>query len=561
MDNDIEVEKDEAKKKLDMKEDQLHREDSAFAKAEQERSENLKVESAASENEKIAQAENDLNEQAERDSQVQNALLKNDEDLPAFVPNTESEVMLFLADELEPLRRAKRVNVYDLETEYAKTRKNKLWSVWIMLALTFLVIVLATVFTVGGLSASNEKIDVSFSSFKDLDLQNLFNQLQRTQEKFEEATKRSAELRGHLETRLAQAAMRRDNDLNLLKNTRLSRLIVANRTNEIQASYDDELAAIHSEFDADLAAAEAEAKQYEEQLKSYDSENVARAQKWEQQMDSERQVYQLERERLVESYEARLETARQNLEATRQKNFEEKIAVTNEITKRYEGELDALDPVIKDSETLAVINSLAEVYPQKFDAEAIIALDENISENFAAALRQAQADYDNLELLYSHSTSIPNRNTMKDVSVSEKKLSDAMVNRVAQAAIAEIQERTSSSEDLEEQLRTAEIQRDSARAAIQAYVGILNSSVVDENIAGFVLDPFASYGVAVFVRSVYLNGMRQDGGTKVEIYDGDVLVATGAFLGVSGSYYISLDDDSDREKISVGNTFIVSENY
>ena len=288
---------------------------------------------------------------------------------------------------------------------------------------------------------------------------------------------------------------------------------------------------------------------------------MARAQKWEQQMDSERQVYQLERERLVESYEARLETARQNLEATRQKNFEEKIAVTNEITKRYEGELDALDPVINDSKTLAVINSLAEVYPQQFDAESIIALDENISEDFAAVLRQIQADYDNLELLYSHSTSIPNRNTMKDISASEKKLSDAMVNRVARAALAEIQGRSSSSADLEEQLRTAEIQRDSARAASQAYIGILNSSVVDENIAGFVLDPFASYGVAIFVRSAYLNGMRQDGGTKVEIYDGDTLVATGAIAGVSGSYYISLDDDSDREKISVGNTFVISANH
>ncbi|MDE6067994.1 MAG: hypothetical protein K2F89_03455, partial [Treponemataceae bacterium] len=112
MDNDIEVEKDEAKKKSDMKEEQLHREDSVFKKNEQERLENLKVESVASENEKIAQAENDLNKQTERDAQAQSALLKNDEDLPAFVPNTESEVMLFLADELEPLRRAKRVNVY-----------------------------------------------------------------------------------------------------------------------------------------------------------------------------------------------------------------------------------------------------------------------------------------------------------------------------------------------------------------------------------------------------------------------------------------------------------------
>lgn len=561
MDNDIKVETDETKKKPDMQDEQSRTENAVRAEAGDGHSEHSQAESAATETENAAQTEPGVDAQEERDARARSALLKGDEDVPALVPNTESEVMLFLADELEPLRRAKRVNVYDLETEYAKTRKNKLWSVWIMLATTFLVIVLATVFTVGGLSASNEKIDVSFSSFKDLDLQNLFNQLQRTQEKFEEAMKRSAELRGHLESRLAQAAMRRDNDLNLLKNTRLSRSVVASRTKEIQTSYNEELAAIHSEFDADLAAAEAEAKQYEEQLESYDSENVARAQKWEQQMDSERQVYQLERERLVESYEARLETARQNLEATRQKNFEDRIAITNEITKRYEDELGALDPVIEDSKTLDVIQSLADVVPQKFDAEAMIALDEGIGEQFAAALRAAQADYDNLELLYSHSTAIPSRNTMKDISASEKKLSDAMINNLAQAAVAEIQGRSSSSAELEQQLQTAEIQRDSARAANQAYIGILNSSVVDENIAGFVLDPFASYGVAIFVRSAYLNGMRQDGGTKVEIHDGDLVVATGAVVGVSGNYYISLDDDSARENVSVGNAFVISANH
>lgn len=532
MDNDIKIEN--AEKKSDLKEEKSRREDSLFAKTE----------SAVVA--KSAPEENALDEQS-RDAMAKKALLESDEDASTLAPDTESEVMLFLGDELEPLRRSKRVNVYDLETEYAKTRKNKLWSVWIMLALTFVVIVLTTVFTLGGLSASNAKIDVSFSSFKDLELQNLFNQLQRTQERFEEATKRRAELRAHLESRLAQAEAKRENDLNLLRNTRLSNEVVANRRRAIQTNYDDEIAAIHSEFDVDLATAETEIEQYEEQLKSYDSENIALAQKWEQQMDSERQVYQLERERLVENYESQLETARSNLEATRKKGFEDRIAATTEITKRYEGELGALDPVINDSQTLDVIKSLAEIYPQKFDAEALIASDGNISENFAATLRQAQADYDNLELLYSHSTSIPNRNTMKDISASEQKLSDLMVNKIAHAAISEI--------------RTAEAQRNSARAASQAYIGILNSVAVDENIAGFVLDPIASYGVAIFVRNSHLNEMRQDGTTRVEIYDGETLLATGAIMAVSGSYYISLDDDSELEKISVGNSFVISESY
>ena len=55
--------------------------------------------------------------------------------------NKVKELSLFLGEELEPLRRSKKVQVYDLETEYAKTRHNRIWSVWITLGLTFVVFV------------------------------------------------------------------------------------------------------------------------------------------------------------------------------------------------------------------------------------------------------------------------------------------------------------------------------------------------------------------------------------------------------------------------------------
>ena len=132
------------------------------------------------------------------------------------------ELSLFLGDELEPLRRSKKVQVYDLETEYAKTRHNRLWSVWITLGLTFVVFVLVTVFTIRGIGKSNDKIDVNLSSFEDLNLQNLFNQLEKAQEQFDEAVKRRASLQGALDARLDRAKQKMLADLDLLKRTSLS---------------------------------------------------------------------------------------------------------------------------------------------------------------------------------------------------------------------------------------------------------------------------------------------------------------------------------------------------
>ena len=145
------------------------------------------------------------------------------------------ELSLFLGDELEPLKRSKKVKVYDLETEYAKTRANRLWSVWITLGLTFAVFVLVTVFTIRGIGKSNDKIDVNLSSFEDLNLQNLFDQLQRAQDQFDEAAKRKAALQGSLESRISQAKMKMQSDLELLANTRLSKGVLADRKKKIQS--------------------------------------------------------------------------------------------------------------------------------------------------------------------------------------------------------------------------------------------------------------------------------------------------------------------------------------
>ena len=201
----------------------------------------------------------------------------------------ERELMLFLGDELAPLRRTKKVDVYDLETEYQKTGKNIRWSVWITLAATALVVLLVTVFTVKGLSKSNEKIEINFSSFANLGLQDLFSQLQKTQENYDEATKRRSELKGNLEARLNAAKLAMDNDLEVLADSTLPDDVKKEKRAKIREDYNAEVLAAHTEFDAPLLAAETEVKQYEEQLKNFDSENVARAQKYEQQMDSERQ--------------------------------------------------------------------------------------------------------------------------------------------------------------------------------------------------------------------------------------------------------------------------------
>ncbi|MBQ5451263.1 MAG: hypothetical protein IIT57_14655, partial [Treponema sp.] len=599
----------------------------------------------------------------------------------------ERELMLFLGDELAPLRRTKKVDVYDLETEYQKTGKNIRWSVWITLAATALAVILVTVFTVKGLSKSNEKIEINFSSFANLGLQDLFSQLQKTQENYDEATKRRSELKGNLEARLNAAKLAMDNDLEVLADSTLPDDVKKEKRAKIREDYNAEVLAAHTEFDAPLLAAETEVKQYEEQLKNFDSENVARAQKYEQQMDSERQIYELEKSRTTKNFQDKLDQAAKELQETRQKSIEDRRKATREIASRYEGELASLDPTIKDSKVNKIISDAeSKLGPSIFDANAFIKLAGDTSQEFSASLKQAQADYENLFALYQQASSIPYKNSMKALVPAERKLSYNIIAALTSSAsseikaknseleklneqiasltrdmedkkkevealsqqfdhekqkatnleyqasqsaalqqkieesqqqsaslekqlaeasakssrleqrIAELEQKLSSAEsslsarenqqteetpsqqgtasasqqaELEEakrineeaqrelekmqsQLKTVKNQRDYAVNSSLAFKAILNSSVIADNIAGFVVGPTGQSGAPVFIRNAYKGRVSGDGSTRVKVSSGSSIIATGSLREADGDFYLIPDEGSAT--LSSGNT-------
>lgn len=599
----------------------------------------------------------------------------------------ERELMLFLGDELAPLRRTKKVDVYDLETEYQKTGKNIRWSVWITLAATALAVILVTVFTVKGLSKSNEKIEINFSSFANLGLQDLFSQLQKTQENYDEATKRRSELKGNLEARLNAAKLAMDNDLEVLADSTLPDDVKKEKRAKIREDYNAEVLAAHTEFDAPLLAAETEVKQYEEQLKNFDSENVARAQKYEQQMDSERQIYELEKSRTTKNFQDKLDQAAKELQETRQKSIEDRRKATREIASRYEGELASLDPTIKDSKVNKIISDAeSKLGPSIFDANAFIKLAGDTSQEFSASLKQAQVDYENLFALYQQASSIPYKNSMKALVPAERKLSYNIIAALTSSAsseikaknaeleklneqiasltrdmedkkkevealsqqfdhekqkatnleyqasqsaalqqkieesqqqsaslekqlaeasakssrleqrIAELEQKLSSAEsslsarenqqteeapsqqgtasasqqaELEEakrineealrelekmqsQLKTVKNQRDYAVNSSLAFKAILNSSVIADNIAGFVVGPTGQSGAPVFIRNAYKGRVSGDGSTRVKVSSGSSIIATGSLREADGDFYLIPDEGS--ASLSSGNT-------
>ena len=112
----------------------------------------------------------------DNDNKIDSSVLDNEN---TAIPEEKGDVLLFLQEEIMPLRKKKVVTTYDLEKEYAKTRKNKNLSVWIVLLLTVVGVVLATWAIISGFSVNSRNIEVSLDAFEDLNLRNLFDALSK----------------------------------------------------------------------------------------------------------------------------------------------------------------------------------------------------------------------------------------------------------------------------------------------------------------------------------------------------------------------------------------------
>ena len=117
---------------------------------------------------------------------------------------THNEVQLFLKDELTKLSSAK-VEQYNLEEEYAKTKKNKDKSVGIILAVCSIIVCLLVVALTTFITSQNHKIAVNIDTFNDLNLRALLNSAGRTESLYANALQSKEILLAKMEDELASA--------------------------------------------------------------------------------------------------------------------------------------------------------------------------------------------------------------------------------------------------------------------------------------------------------------------------------------------------------------------
>jgi len=266
------------------------------------------------------------------------------------------EVLLFLNEELKSIQESENVKPYNLEEEYSKTRKNKSWFALIMLLICCLIIVVLSVGMNHLIVAQNRKITIDLNEFDDLNLKGLLDNVSKAQSNYEQAFKTKLTLEASLEAGLKDADTQMENDIYLLDSLKIkNKKDYNNRRAEIITKHTLRQKELHEIYDEKIIVAEKELATYKEELDKFDSVKIESAKAQEKAVNSERQLRELEQKELREEYEAQIKDLNAQIESMRSKSSLDMHTYVNELIEKYEAELAALDPVLRDSKATDII--------------------------------------------------------------------------------------------------------------------------------------------------------------------------------------------------------------
>lgn len=340
------------------------------------------------------------------------------------------EVLLFLNDELNRLQKdSSSSDSYNLETEYAKTKKNKSpFSVLVLLGAAVLVF-LASWGVTAYITKQNGQISVSMEEFDGLNIKNLLDSVSKVQTNYDNAMKNKANIIADKEAAIKKAEEKYNSDLFLIESLNLDDAAeVEKRKNSAKEDYENSVALVEEVYGPKLAVVEAEAEEYKKQLDEYDTAKVEAAKQQEQALDSERRVQELERQKLAKKYEDRIAQLEETMRVERQNNAEQMRKSLSEVSTKYQQEISLLDPVLSDKKASEIKAGINSAKPEDFNANQYLLENEISDETIANGVAAFQKEYDEYNYMRIPMNAIPYKNSIPSYLEATK----GLVNKMGQ---------------------------------------------------------------------------------------------------------------------------------
>ncbi|MCF0242503.1 MAG: hypothetical protein HUK25_07685 [Treponema sp.] len=262
--------------------------------------------------------------------------------------NRHQEVLLFLQNELEPLKRKNLNATYDLEKEYAKTKKNKSPFVVLVLTSCLLAIALLAFILSKNIERKNREIKVNVSEFSELNLMSLLESASRVQEQYEDSVKKKAQLVRQKNNEITSAQDKRDGELLTISSMHYDDKKLENqKIAQVQETYKNTLNDINEKYQPLYAEADEAIERNKAKVDALDASKLSDSKNM--AVDSSKILQELEKKQLVQQYENRILTLENNITDVRKTYNEEMKSSLKRVSDKFQAEIDALDPVIVDA--------------------------------------------------------------------------------------------------------------------------------------------------------------------------------------------------------------------
>ncbi len=458
------------------------------------------------------------------------------------------EVKLFLGDQVCPsdLRSA---NTYDLESEFAKTKRNKSNTVIVTLIITAVCIGLLSFFVSVYIKKQNEKVSVNVEAFDDLNLKQLLDSVSRIQNELNLALTEKSKIDATYKSEVEKAEQTRDSDIYVLDSMKLSKAELNTRKAEIVGRCKNIILDLDEKYEKDSADIDRKIADLTNQLAALDSANLERAQQQQAELDSQRQVYELEKNQLVTEYESLISNLNAQMQEVRETSFEERKKAVDTITAKYRAEINALDPIIRDETANSYVSAANKNFANEEQPDfSSILMNETLSEKTKFLLDSIQQKYNNFNYISAFVTGLPQENSIPSFSKAMQELTNSMGNDM-ELLVGELIAVRSSAQD--EALNLKKL--------VDAYNFYIDTQLKSAGDAGYVLDPRNPQKIVVYLSPLYsadVDNTKAFIFRKADEYIGSVVLVKEAvnFVAVPDSEAVGrLIQPGDRIMIDMNN--------
>lgn len=437
---------------------------------------------------------------------------------PSDEGREKKEIALFLGDDGKKLR-AGGGELYDVDKEFRKTRKNR--SLLVPLSLAGMVILMSGLAwgITGMINRRAKSVEVDIRSFQDLNLRDLLDSAKRYDADLDRATRELAALEGDRQSRLESIEEKRRSDLALLEAVNLSEDERVRRRRSIEGEAAAASRNIRAGLDPVIQEKRVEIAAIQEKIASYDARSIEEAKKQQEVLDNQQRLYELEKQRLTSFYEERLASLEEALRQEQiqgRRTLERAVAELSaahkremaDLTARYNPTWEAEEPAAKVLSGAGSIGpGAAHPLPQRTAPAG--------SPVAAERVRAFAETYDGLRLVLGRLAETPYLNSVPK-ALSAADASAAALGQEYLALLAASAQAVSSRNarigELERAVAEARLRLDAAAVALTAYVRSVNA-------AGIVVAGRGTADIALFIDPQYMGDAGS--GRSAWIFRGD----------------------------------------